>query len=85
MIGLGDCRRGSYIGVVNSSDLTSLYREHLDQLGARYADALTTCGYEAVVVHSGSSLKRSEFDDQYWPLRVTQHFQHWLPLADPDC
>lgn len=67
------------------ADLTELYLEHLDRLGARYAEALTTCGYDAVVVHSGSPLKRSEFDDQYWPLRVTPHFQHWLPLAEPDC
>src|SRR5712691_11507417 len=24
-------------------------------------------------------------DDQYWPLRVTPEFQHWLPLSEPGC
>src|SRR5204862_279085 len=27
----------------------------------------------------------TDADDQYWPLRPTPHFQHWLPLADPGC
>jgi Xaa-Pro dipeptidase len=70
---------------VNTEHLTDLYTDHLDQLTARYAQALATCGYDAVVVHSGSPKKRTEFDDQYWPLRVTPHFQHWLPLAEPEC
>jgi Xaa-Pro dipeptidase len=37
------------------------------------------------VIHSGSLVKRSVFDDQYWPLRVVPHFQHWAPLAQVDC
>src|SRR5512142_750396 len=28
---------------------------------------------------------RAEFDDQYWALRPTPEFQHWLPLAQADC
>jgi Xaa-Pro dipeptidase len=54
-------------------------------LGTRYATVLAGAEVDAVVIHSGSALKRSEFDDQYWPLRPTPHFQHWLPLAQPDC
>jgi Xaa-Pro dipeptidase len=65
--------------------LTKLYRDHVAELAARYARALEAGGYDAVVVHSGSLKKRSDFDDQYWPLRVTPHFQHWLPLAETDC
>src|SRR6185436_17986586 len=42
---------------------------------------MATCGYDAVVVHSGTPRKKTEFDDQFWPLRVTPHFQHWLPLV----
>jgi Xaa-Pro dipeptidase len=65
--------------------LTQLYREHLKQLEAAYAGALSDHGYDAVVIHSGLPKQRTEFDDQYWPLRVTPHFQHWLPLAEADC
>ena len=63
------------------SELSELYLEHLERLAAGYAQVLASCGYAAAVVHSGAPQKRSAFDDQYWPLRVTPHFQHWLPLA----
>jgi Xaa-Pro dipeptidase len=46
---------------------------------------MTAAEVDAVVIHSGTPLKRTEFDDQYWPLRPTPHFQHWLPLAQADC
>ena len=65
--------------------LSQLYAEHVQQLQAAYAAILTAGGYDAVVIHSGSPKWRTEFDDQQWPLRVTPHFQHWLPLAEPDC
>lgn len=65
--------------------LARLYAEHVRDLDRRYAAALQECGFDAVVVHSGTALKRSEFDDQYWPLRPVPHFQHWVPLAWPDC
>ncbi len=70
---------------MNPNELSVLYNQHLERLGAGYAQALATCGYDAAVVHSGAPQKRSEFDDQYWPLRVTPHFQHWLPLAEAEC
>ncbi len=54
-------------------------------LSASYAKVLATAGFDGVVIHSGSPKKRTEFDDQYWPLRPTPHFQHWAPVADPDC
>ncbi len=65
--------------------LESLYRQHIAELERRYAPVLQAAGYDAVLIHSGSLKKRSDFDDQYWPLRVVPHFQHWLPLALPDC
>ena len=65
--------------------LTDLYRAHLDDLSRRYAPVLATAGVDALIVHSGTPLKRTELDDQYWPLRPTPHFQHWLPLAQPEC
>ena len=61
------------------------YVKHLDHLVAAYATALQTHGYDHVVITSGTPKSRSSFDDQFWPLRVTPHFAHLLPLAEPDC
>lgn len=65
--------------------LRSLYLEHVRTLEARYAKALAGAGFDAVVVHSGTPVKRTAFDDQYWPLRPTPEFQLWAPLTEPDC
>jgi Xaa-Pro dipeptidase len=70
---------------VDQQRLSELYCEHLAQLEAGYANVLAAAGFDAVVLHSGTPKKRSEFDDQHWPLRVTPHFQHWLPLAEAEC
>ena len=66
-------------------ELDRLYVEHVADLEGRYARVASDLAWDAVVVHSGSLLKRSAFDDQYWPLRPVPHWQHWLPLAEPDC
>ncbi len=65
--------------------LAALHRRHVADLQSRYEDALRDASLDAIVIHSGSLKKRSEFDDQYWPLRPVPHFQHWAPLAQPDC
>lgn len=65
-------------------DPQHLYAEHLARLRDAYALALEQTGWDAVVIHSGSPLKRSQFDDQYWPLRPVPHFHHWLPLTETD-
>jgi Xaa-Pro dipeptidase len=65
--------------------LGKLHRHHVADLQTRYEEALRASSFDAVVLHSGSLKKRSEFDDQYWPLRPVPHFQHWAPLAQPDC
>lgn len=66
------------------TDLTALYADHVARLAARYGQALVAHGLDAVVIHSGAARKRTDFDDQYWPLRPVPHFQHWAPLAEPD-
>jgi Xaa-Pro dipeptidase len=65
--------------------LERLYRDHLQELDRRYAPVLAAGGWDAIAIHSGSLKKRTEFDDQYWPLRPTPHFHHWLPLSQADC
>jgi Xaa-Pro dipeptidase len=67
------------------SDLDRLYLGHVADLERRYVDVLSSQGWDAVVIHSGSLAKRSEFDDQYWPLRAVPHWQHWSSLAEPEC
>lgn len=70
---------------MDSQLLTQSYSEHLAQLEHSYGEVLSDNGLDAIVIHSGSLKLRSAFDDQYWPLRVTPHFQHWLPLVAADC
>jgi Xaa-Pro dipeptidase len=70
---------------VDPTLFAQLYRAHLDDLTKRYAPVLAKAETDALVIHSGTPLKRTEQDDQYWPLRTTPHFQHWLPLAQPEC
>ena len=65
--------------------LTRLFADHVTDLARRYAEVLTASAYDGVVIHSGSPKSRTDFDDQYWPLRPTPHFQHWVPLAQADC
>jgi Xaa-Pro dipeptidase len=63
-------------------DLESLHRRHVEQLSGKTAAALEKTGYAALLLHSGTPLKRTGADDQYWSLRVTPHFHHWLPLQE---
>ena len=66
-------------------NLFSLHRAHIQQLSVAVAAALERNGFATLAVHSGSPIKRTNADDQFWPLRATPHFQHWLPLAEPGC
>lgn len=65
---------------IDVTELTRLFQQHVDSLNRAYAEAMEKTGWDGVVIHSGSPKSRSMFDDQYWPLRITPHFQHWLPL-----
>jgi Xaa-Pro dipeptidase len=77
-----DIREGRAPG---ADALDRLYLEHVAELERRYAPTLCARGVDVLVIHSGSPAKRTTFDDQYWPLRPVPHWQHWLPLAEPDC
>jgi Xaa-Pro dipeptidase len=68
-------------------ELDRLYLDHVAALQAAYAHAFdgpANDGFDGVAIHSGSLVPRSEFDDQFWPLRPVPHWQHWLPLVEPD-
>ena len=64
--------------------LDGLYAGHVTDLRVRYAKVIERLGWDAIVLHCGSPVMRSAFDDQYWPLRPVPHWQHWLPLVEAD-
>ena len=66
------------------SELDRLYLRHVAWLSTAYGSVLSEHGWDAIVVHSGAPARRSVYDDQFWPLRPCPHFQHWVPLAEPD-
>ena len=74
-----------YVFGVETEALARLYRDHVKTVEARYAAALADCGFDVVLVHSGTPKKRTEFDDQFFPLRPTPEFHLWAPLTEPDC
>jgi Xaa-Pro dipeptidase len=65
--------------------ITALFQAHLARLQSRYETVLKTHALDAIVIHSGTPKKRSEFDDQFFALRPTPHFQHWVALEEPEC
>jgi Xaa-Pro dipeptidase len=69
---------------VDARELDRLYLDHVASLERRYAGVLESLGWDAVVIDSGSPVKRTEFDDQYWPLRPMPHWQHWVSLSEAD-
>ena len=70
---------------MDTAALALLYLNHIRAVEARYAAAITGAGFDVVVIHSGSPKKRSEWDDQFFPLRPTPEFHLWAPLTEPDC
>lgn len=67
------------------SDLRALYEDHVRFVTRAFARALEENALDAALVHSGALIRKTEFDDQDFPLRTTPHFQHFVPLAEPDC
>ena len=62
-----------------------IYAQHVRALDAAYDRVLAEHGFDGVMIHSGTPKSRSRYDDQYWPLRPTPHFEHWIALAQPGC
>jgi Xaa-Pro dipeptidase len=68
-----------------SAELESSFGPYLAAVAARTARALETCGYSALLVHSGSLLTVFE-DDRTYPFEAHAPFKVWVPLGDvPDC
>jgi Xaa-Pro dipeptidase len=60
------------------------YGAYFEAVCARSARALAACGYDGLLVHSGSLLPVFE-DDRTYPFEVNAPFKVWAPLTDvPD-
>ena len=70
---------------MDEAQLGRLYLEHVAALQRAYEALLVETKWDAVLIHSGSALPKTMFDDQSWSLRATPHFQHWLPLPEGEC
>jgi Xaa-Pro dipeptidase len=70
---------------VDLAAIEALYPDHVTHQAELYARALAEAGFDAVVIHSGTAQKKTSFDDQYWPLRPTPYFHHWVPLGEANC
>jgi Xaa-Pro dipeptidase len=70
---------------MDHAQLESAYQAHVAHLKTVYTQALETAGLDGVLIHSGSLMKRTQFDDQSWPLRLVPYFQHWAHLPWPEC
>jgi Xaa-Pro dipeptidase len=68
----------------SSEHLAALYGAHVQHLLGLYSECLGRLGFDAIVIHAGRPKPRSVFDDQYFPLRPTPHFHHWVPLNEAD-
>lgn len=66
-------------------ELADLYALHLAEIARRTGSALASCGWDALLVHSGAPPLLFQ-DDQTHPFRAQAAFKLWVPLTDvPDC
>ncbi len=71
--------------VSEAEPLADLFGPHLAALCQRTTAALEACGFEALLVHSGSLLPVFQ-DDRTYPFVANAPFKVWAPLADvPEC
>jgi Xaa-Pro dipeptidase len=68
-----------------SAELETSFGPYLAAVMARTTRALETCGYSALLVHSGALLTVFE-DDRTYPFEAHAPFKVWVPLGDvSDC
>jgi Xaa-Pro dipeptidase len=63
-------------------ELADLYRDHIERLQRDYSAAMESCGVDHLVISAGQASQQRSVDDQYWPLKPSPSFLHWLPEAD---
>src|SRR5258706_465912 len=71
--------------LMDLQNLDRLHAAHVAQLQKAPERVLQQPGLDARVTPAGGARLRVSYDDNYWPLRPTLHFHHWLPLAESGC
>ena len=61
-----------------------LYRSHVKTLTKNSQLALQETDYDQLVIHSGRLVRKSQFDDQDFPLRTVPMFEWWTDLQWSD-
>jgi Xaa-Pro dipeptidase len=64
--------------------LGDLYGDHLREVMNRADRALASCGFDGLIVGSGSP-RYYHLDDSTYPFRPNPRYRAWLPDASPDC
>jgi Xaa-Pro dipeptidase len=64
-------------------DLIPLFRAHVEHLTNRARAAMSELGFDHLLVHAGSALPKSRFDDQDWPYKPSPPFAHFAPVSWP--
>jgi Xaa-Pro dipeptidase len=68
----------------NTAGWPQLFADHLQQVTRRSASALSSSGYDALLLHAGTP-PLLFLDDHHLPFRVQAPFKAWAPLGDaPD-
>jgi Xaa-Pro dipeptidase len=68
-----------------STNLSGLYKGHVQTLTEGFSRALAAEGYDAVIIHSGNQVLKSDFDDQCWSMRPVPMFEYWVDVPWPEC
>ncbi len=68
---------------LSTDSWASLYSAHFDAWERRVSDACAACGYDGVVIFSGT-LKYRFRDDIEYPFFAEPYFKVWVPCAYPD-
>ena len=61
--------------------IASLYKDHVESLSQRYAQAMEDSSLTGVLIDAGKH-RTAFLDDQAYPFKVNPHFKAWLPLLD---
>ena len=68
-----------------NSQLAQIYPEHIERLQKLTAQVLKSERLDALVIHSGQSLRQFN-DDMDYPFKPNPQFKAWLPVVDnPHC
>jgi Xaa-Pro dipeptidase len=70
--------------VTLAATLGPLFGAHVAYLQKGYEAAMSTHGFDAIILCGGSAHLKNRFDDQSWPLSPTPAFSHWCPLVEAD-